>query len=433
MNSIQKAVEALTLGAYDYTLKPADEFVDKLKLSIQNALRERRAAPQISRLREQLVETSSAFAQIIGDSPEMMRVFQMTEKVLDNDATVLILGESGTGKELLARAIHFNGPRAKGPLVILNCAAIPESILESELFGHEKGSFTGADKSRVGKFEQASSGTIFLDEIGDMAVNTQSKVLRALQEREITRVGGTRSVKIDVRVIAATNKDLEQEIEQHRFREDLFYRLSVYPIRIPPLRERRSDIPLLVGHFLHRYSKELGKPIKGFTDEAMRLMMGYDWPGNVRELENAIHRAVILAVSDRIEAEYIQTEMVGYHKKRPPSPNGGNHDGAEASVGEVPLTFSEPVLPPLVSEEGGNGREGNGSGEEGDSNGNGSLMPDLEEGIMSLESLEANAMRRAIQLCNGNVSLAARKLGIGRTTFYRKAEQYGIEVGVNGG
>jgi len=390
MTSINKAVEALTLGAHDYILKPSNEFIEKVKLSIQSGLRKRQAAPQVTRLREQLLETSSAFSHIIGESEAMMRVFKMTEKVLDSDATVLLTGESGTGKELIARAIHYNGHRAQGPLVIVNCAAIAETLLDSELFGHEKGAFTGATSRKIGKFEQAQGGTIFLDEIGDMSPDTQAKVLRTLQEKEIVRVGGAEPIKVDVRIIAATNKDLEAQMQVGNFREDLYYRLSVYPIHIPPLRERKSDIPLLAAHFAHRYAEEMGKTITGFSDEAMRLLLAYDWPGNVRELENAIHRAVILASGSEIQVEDLPPAVQELYRPRErSSPSRRNSE-------------SPPEPPPPGPLEG--------------------------DEILPLDKLEAWALRRALELCSGNVSEAARKLGIGRTTFYRKAQQYGIEL-----
>jgi len=401
MTSIQKAVEALTLGAYDYTLKPANEFIDKVKISVQNALRERQAVSKVAQLREQLIETAAAFANIIGDSPEMLRVFQMTEKVLDSNATVLLLGESGTGKELLARAIHYNSPRAKGPLVILNCAAIPETLLESELFGHEKGTFTGATGLKIGKFEQADGGTLFLDEIGDMTLNTQAKVLRALQEKEITRVGGTKRILVNVRVIAATNKNLETEMQAGRFREDLYYRLSVYPIRIPPLRNRKSDLPLLAGHFLHKYTQEMGKSLSGFTDEAMRLIMAYDWPGNVRELENAIHRAIILTSGPSITPDDLPPELQALQPVR------------RLPVEDLPLVEAPDAPAP---------------GPKGFPNPPGPKAEVEEAEVIPLEVLEEQALRRALEINQGNVAKAARQLGIGRTTFYRKAQKFGLEL-----
>jgi len=300
MHSVQMAVQALTHGAHDYLLKPSDKFLDKLRLSLQSALRERAARPQVIELRQELTRVEASFANIIGDCQPMKHVFEMTEKVIGTSATVLILGESGTGKELIANAIHFNSPRKDKELVILNCAAITETLLESELFGHEKGAFTGASNRKLGKFEQADGGTIFLDEIGDMPLTTQSKVLRVLQEGEVVRVGGTERIKVDVRCLAATHRDLTAMVEAGDFREDLFYRLNVYPIEIPPLRERKDDLPLLTAHFLKLHSQTVGRPIEGIEDDALEALLSHDWPGNVRELENVLLRAVILAEGDMI-------------------------------------------------------------------------------------------------------------------------------------
>ncbi len=318
MHSVQMAVRALTHGAYDYILKPADEFVDKVRLSLQNAIRERDDVSQVVELRQQLDETEARFANIIGDSPEMRTVFRMTEKVVATDATVLILGASGTGKELIARAIHYNSPRREKPLVILNCAAISESLLESELFGHEKGAFTGATGRKIGKFEAADGGTIFLDEIGDMPLNLQAKVLRALQEGEVVRVGGNERLTVDVRCIAATHRSLEKMVEEGTFRQDLYYRLCVYPIELPSLRERRGDIPLLAAHFVCRHSQRLGKPLNSITDQAVDALLAYDWPGNVRELENVLLRSVIVAEGDELTVDDLPPVVRG-ERRQPPT------------------------------------------------------------------------------------------------------------------
>jgi transcriptional regulator with GAF, ATPase, and Fis domain len=236
----------------------------------------------------------------VGDSPAMQKVFQTIEKVADTDSTIMILGESGTGKELVARAVHYNSSRGKGPLVPVNCAAIPSELLESELFGHEKGAFTNAIRTRVGRFELAQGGTIFLDEIGDMDPVLQSKLLRVLQDRSFERIGGTRTIQVDIRVITATHRNLKELVEQGRFREDLFYRLNVIPITIPALREHKSDIPLLIQHFLTQFSRTKNRQIQGIDAEATRKLMEYDWPGNIRELENMIERIVILTNSEVI-------------------------------------------------------------------------------------------------------------------------------------
>ncbi len=306
--SIKSAVEAIKLGAYDYLTKPIS--LDELLLTIQKALETRRLRRENEYLRRKLWQ-EWGYGEIIGKSASMRRVFALIEKVADTDSTVLILGESGTGKELVARAIHAASDRREGPFVPVNCGAIPEELLESELFGHEKGAFTGAIKTRIGRFELAHGGTIFLDEIAEMSPKLQVKLLRALQERAFERVGGTRSIRVDIRVIAATNKDLEKEVREGRFREDLYYRLNVIPIKLPPLRERVEDIPLLVEHFLARFSQRKKREIKGITKEALECLMRHDWPGNVRELENVIERMVILSNGDYLTLEDVPEYILG--------------------------------------------------------------------------------------------------------------------------
>jgi transcriptional regulator with GAF, ATPase, and Fis domain len=261
-------------------------------------------------LRQQL-KKKYRFDNFVGDSRPIQQVFELVEKVADTDSTVLITGESGTGKELIARAIHYNSYRRDNPMVVINCGAIPEELLESELFGHEKGAFTGAHKSRIGRFELANEGTIFLDEIGDMSPNLQVKLLRVLQEQKFERVGSTRTIKVDIRVIAATNKNLISVVNKGTFREDLYYRLNVIPIKVPPLRHRKSDIPLLVDFFLKKFNKEKRKHIKELTPKAMDALLQYDWRGNVRELENLLERLVILASGDVIGLEDIPGSVQG--------------------------------------------------------------------------------------------------------------------------
>jgi two-component system response regulator HydG len=370
MNSVQMAVRAMSKGAYDYILKPSDEFLDKVRLSLLNAIRER--AEQAARQAVPAPATESGaptggdrrFANIIGDSPAMREVYRATEKVLDTTATVLVLGESGTGKELIARALHYNSKRSRRDLVVLNCAAITETLLESELFGHEKGSFTGAVGRKLGKFEQADGGTIFLDEIGDMPLTTQAKVLRVLQEREVVRVGGSERITVDVRVIAATHRDLEAMVRAGRFREDLYYRLSVYPIHLPALRQRTIDIPLLAAHFVSRFASAESKRLEGIADDALDTLLAHPWPGNVRELENALLRAVIMA------------------------------DG--------PL-IQRADLPPTVT---------------------GESRP-----TQTLAAVEAMAIRRMIEAAGGDVAAAAERLGIAEAELRAKAGEHGIELG----
>ena len=333
---------------------------------------------EVSRLRTEL-EMKYAFDKIVGKSNEMRAVYALMQQAIESNITVLIQGESGTGKELVARAIHFNSSRKAGPFVDVNCAAIPEPLIESELFGHERGAFTGATGQRIGKFESADGGTIFLDEIADMQPLVQAKLLRVLQEREIQRVGGTGNIPIDVRVIAATNKDLEAAVKTGEFREDLFYRIAGFPIPIPALKERREDIPLLGHHFLQEYAKAADKSISGFSTGALQLLMNHDWPGNVRELENTIERAVLLETSDVLQA--------------------GN-----------------PALSGLYS-------AGKGAASDSDSASMLSFLSTSTE-ILSLEEIEKQALVHALEVTDHNITKAAQALGISRVTIHRKLKKY---------
>ncbi len=294
--SIETAVKAIKLGAYDYIEKPLS--LENVTLRIRHALDQRRLEEENLTLRTKV----EARFQLVGNSPAMQRLLQLIAVAGPTNSRVLISGENGTGKELVARAIHMQSSRRERPFVAVNCAAIPETLIESELFGHEKGAFTGATAQKRGQFEQADSGTLFLDEIGDMTLNTQSKVLRALQEQQFNRVGGNKMIKVDVRVIAASNKNLSKEIEKGTFRDDLFYRLNVLPIEVPPLRERREDIPLLVRHFVRTHAQEEGLKEKQISAEALEAMQGYDWPGNIRELRNLVERLLIMVPGPMIEA-----------------------------------------------------------------------------------------------------------------------------------
>ena len=311
--SIDPAVEAIKSGAENYLTKPLD--MDAVSALVARALEKVRLSAEASRLREQVARRLS-FNGILGDHPSMQRVMKMVGQVASSRTTVLLYGETGTGKELIASAIHHNSPRRDKPFIRLNCAALAESLLESELFGHEKGSFTGAHSRRAGKFEQADQGTLFLDEVSEIPLPTQVKLLRFLQEREFERVGGNETIGVDVRVVAASNRDLAQLVEEGTFREDLYYRLNVVQIDLPPLRARRSDIPILAHHFLRRYTEENGAAIEGFDNHALRGMMSYPWPGNVRELENAIERAVVLAESHTIGEELLPAQDPNRKDKR---------------------------------------------------------------------------------------------------------------------
>jgi two-component system response regulator HydG len=293
-------------GASDYLTKPLN--TEELLVVIERALERRRLRRETEQLRTQLNERYR-FENIIGTSPEMQQVFKSVAQVAPSRATVLLSGESGTGKELVAAAIHHRSTRNKGPFVRLHCAALAETLLESELFGHERGSYTGADRRREGRFEQADAGTLFLDEIGDISPSTQVKLLRVLQEREFERVGGNQTIKVDVRVIAATNRELRKMVDEGRFREDLYYRLNVINITLPPLRKRKSDVAALAQHFLKRYASENEKKVERIGDEALAQLVNYPWPGNVRELENVLERAVVLAEGESIEARHLPAEL----------------------------------------------------------------------------------------------------------------------------
>lgn len=304
--TIEKAVEAVKSGAYDFITKPF-ETVERLRLSVEKAIERKKLVTKTRTLEETLGERYR-FGNIIGKSTKMQEIFKLAEIVAESDSSVLIQGESGTGKEVLAKAIHYNSGRRASAFVTINCAALTETLIESELFGHEKGAFTGAIGRKLGLFETANGGTAFLDEIGEVPTSVQVKLLRVLQNGEIKRVGGNDVIKVDVRIIAATNRDLKQSIKEGRFRDDLYYRLNVISITLPPLRERTEDIPLLANHFLKLYNEKIKKEITGFTPSALKLLLSYHWPGNVRELENAIERAVILCQEKELGVEHLLLE-----------------------------------------------------------------------------------------------------------------------------
>lgn len=371
-SSVDSAVEAIKSGAYEYLIKPLD--FEVLKLTIERASEHAGLKEENRALKEHL-QSDYDIANIIGRSQPMKKLIEMMSMIAPSEATVLITGDSGTGKELIARSLHFNSPRKDKSLVVVNCAAITETLLESELFGHEKGSFTGADKRREGRFMQADSGTIFLDEIGETSSTMQAKLLRVLQEKEIQRVGGEETLKVDVRIVAATNRDLEKEVAEGNFREDLFYRLNVMPLNVPPLKERREDVPLLSQHFLTKFSDKNRKAIKGFVPLAMDMLVNYDWPGNVRELENAIERAVILATGEHI------TEA------------------------QLPLNITEQYEDLEIRPTG---------------------TTQILDGTHSLEDIEKEAILAALNGSNGNKAEAARRLGVTRKTLHNKLKSYGL-------
>jgi len=324
--STESAIEALKLGAYDYIIKPFD--VEELRIILKNALEKRQLERENTLLKRELKETSR-FDDLVGESPAMDQVKAMLDRVAPTNSTVLIWGESGTGKELAARAIHRRSPRRAKQFVSINCGALPDELLESELFGHVKGSFTGAVATKKGLFEVADGGTIFLDEIGDTSPAMQVKLLRVLQERQIRRVGGTEQLEVDVRIITATNQDLELMVREKRFREDLYYRINVIAIKMPPLREKREDIAALANHFLAKYTKIMGKRIREIAPDAMRQLMEYGWPGNVRELENVIERAVALEGSDRILPASFNREVASRTDEAQPLPVVLNDSGID--------------------------------------------------------------------------------------------------------
>jgi len=365
--SVETAVSALKKGAYDYLTKPLD--FDELKITIERATEHNRLKKENEYLKSRLGEQFDR-QNLIGQSKEMAKLLETVAQVAPTEATVLIAGESGTGKEMIANAIHYNSLRKSAPFIKINCAALTETLLESELFGHEKGAFTGAERRREGKFLQAHGGSLFLDEVSEMSKAMQVKLLRVLQEREVTRVGGSDLIKVDVRVIAASNKDLKEEIQKGNFREDLFYRLNVVFLNVPPLRQRKEDIPILAQHFLKHFSERNNKSIQGYTPLAMQKIMAYSWPGNIRELMNAVERAVVLARTDLLDAAEIALIM----------------EDSAFSVGA-----GESDQPPQN---------------------------------LSLEDVEKKSILDALATCGGNKSEAARRLGITRKTLRAKLQKY---------
>jgi two-component system, NtrC family, response regulator HydG len=377
--SIDAAVEAMKLGAFDFITKPFSP--DEFRIKVGKAFEMRKMVRQVVRLSEEneyyrgREKERFPFENIIGESAAIMKVLDQIEKVAGGDSTVYIHGESGTGKELVARAIHHASQRQSGPFITVNCSAFVETLLESELFGHEKGAFTGAVRRKPGRFELAGGGSVFLDEIGDISQLIQVKLLRVLQEKQIERIGGTETIDVDCRVISATNKDLIAEVEEHRFREDLFYRLHIVPIEIPPLRNRREDIPLLAAHFTEKLNARLGKSFEGFSPEAMDMLMAHSWPGNVRELENLIEQTMVMTDGPVIEARDL-----------PPFTRRVTSAGAA----EIPEVGHNP-------------------------------LPEI------LDGMERRLIEDAYGKTGGNKTETARLLGIKTGALYYKLEKYGIE------
>jgi DNA-binding NtrC family response regulator len=412
---IDNVVSAMRAGAVDFVVKPAG--AERIQVSLRNALNASALEGELNRIKHSRSGTLG-FKDIITKSPGMLAVLRMAEKAAASTIPVLIAGESGAGKELIARAIHGSGERRSKPFVAVNCGAMPENLIESILFGHEKGSFTGATERHIGKFVEASGGTLFLDEVGELPAAAQVKLLRAIQEGEVEPVGARRPAKVDVRIVSATNRDLIADVKQGRFREDLFYRLHVFPITVPPLRERPADIPALARHFLALFAAEEGKRIRLITPEALRLLTAFQWPGNIRQLENAVFRAVVLAEGDGVGVEEfpqitahlsalvanpVQAEAEAALAEHP-------EDGGPAAASFPTQPLVPPIMPaaPLVD-----------------------ALPLLDAGgdVRPLDEIEAELIRYAIAHYRGQMSEVARRLQIGRSTLYRKLEALGLDEG----
>jgi two-component system, NtrC family, response regulator AtoC len=401
------AIKAMEQGAYDYVTKPFE--VDDLLATLRRAFEHQQMTSEVSALRLELGKSAAERERIVGNSKPMLEVYKLIGKVASSDATVLISGESGTGKELVAEALHRSSKRNPFALVKVSCAALPETLLETELFGHEKGSFTGAMTQRKGRFEMANKGTIFLDEIGEMTLGTQTKLLRILQEREFERIGSNTPIKVDIRVITATNRNLATEVEKGRFREDLYYRLNVIHIHMPPLRERKEDIPLLVEHFLVKYRHTPGAIPTTISEEALEKLVEYDWPGNVRELENAIERSVVLSRGDLITADHLP-----FRDRREA------RDRARMAHRREEIERAEEDGDEPAAGGGGNGRSAL------DEQAIASLASGHTSFKAAVAELEKQLILNALERTGGNRSKAAEDLGIYRRLLYAKMREYGL-------
>ena len=396
---IDTVVQAMQAGACDFFIKPASP--ERITTSIRNALSMGDLKGEVERLKKH-ANGKTTFADLVGESPAMQMVKRMGERAAKSSIPILITGESGVGKEVIARAVHGSSDRSGKPFVAVNCGAIPENLIESILFGHEKGSFTGATDKHLGKFQEANGGTLFLDEVGELPLDMQVKLLRVLQEGEVDAVGSKRSLKIDVRIVSATNRDPAQAVKDGLFREDLFYRLNVFPIEAPSLRERREDIPALVDHFIRRFNVEEGKNVAGASAETVEFLTAFDWPGNVRQLENAVYRAIVLA-----DAPYLQPydfPAISGVKAPPPeltAPNFALLPTAAELLAEMPKDAPVRIL------------DGRGH-------------------LRTLEEIERDLIQLAIEIYAGHMSEVARRLGIGRSTLYRKVREQGLEDLVKG-
>jgi len=381
-NDIDTAITSMKLGAYDYLVKPFD--TDKLMVVLKNIVEKLELENEVSQLREQLGE-GFRFRNIIGKSPGMQKIFSTLEKVIDTDSTVLIIGESGTGKEIIAKAVHYNSNRKQYPFRSIDCSTIPQDLIGSELFGHEKGAFTGAISRKIGKFEIASRGTLFLDEISNLSIDMQAKLLRVLQEKEFERIGGNQLIKVNTRIVTASTRDLREMVRENRFREDLYYRLNVVPVYLPPLKDRREDIPLFIDHFLEKYNGEFGREVN--LDLKARLYLtNYSWPGNVRQLENVIKRLILLSTQRTVSLEDV-TSVLEFE-----------YTGMAARKREV----TAPPAPNPRSQ--------------------------ASEGVKTIEEIEREHLEKMLRHFNYNISTTARALDISRKTMHNKLKKYNIVI-----
>ncbi|MGL4323908.1 MAG: sigma-54-dependent transcriptional regulator [Beijerinckiaceae bacterium] len=401
--SIETVISAMRAGALDFVVKPVG--AERLQISIKNALRVDALETEIRRINKRVSGTLT-FRDLVTRTPEMEKVNRLGERASKSNIPVLIEGESGVGKEVIARAIQGSSDRRGKPFIVVNCGAIPDNLVESVLFGHEKGAFTGATEKHAGKFVEASGGTLFLDEIGELPLEAQVKLLRAIQEGEVDPVGGRKPVRVDIRLISATNRDLIAAVKQGKFREDLFYRLNVFPITIPPLRNRRDDIPELVRMFMARFAAEEGRKIRNVSSEAMALLRNYDWPGNVRQLENAVFRAVVLSDGDELtvaEFPQIAAQVDGFDVRIPPIERMALPQGGRVEKEIVRVEIRDPNATTLVGENG---------------------------EMRTLQTVEEEMIRFALKFYRSNMTEVSRRLGIGRSTLYRKLKEYGLEDGI---
>ncbi|MEM9809947.1 MAG: sigma-54 dependent transcriptional regulator [Pseudomonadota bacterium] len=394
---VDTAVKAMQHGAVDFFVKPASP--ERVVVGIGNALNVTSLRTEVSRLKRKK-EGQMSFDDVVGTSGAFRRCLKLAERAAASTIPILITGESGVGKEMIARAIQGSSERAGGAFVTVNCGAIPENLVESILFGHEKGAFTGATAKHIGKFQEANGGTLFLDEVGELPLETQVKLLRALQEGEVDPVGSKKPVKVDVRVISATNRDLGEAVREGTFREDLYYRLNVFPVEVPPLRERREDVPDLIQHFINRYNAEEHRDVRGVRHEVLEVLVDQDWPGNVRQLENTIYRAVVLAEDQWLSAGDFPTMATCFE---------------DAGIGEGPpmTQDDEPLINPMSAAT---------------SQGDLIELLDREGHLRSLQNIERDLIAAAIDMYKGQMSEVARRLGIGRSTLYRKVQEQGIEI-----